>query len=109
MSLHKEGLGVGASSTAQDWTGGAGMLLAQGTFGGATLALEISADGGSTYVELAGGIGTAGENVPLAMDEPGAVNFSAPPCKIRATTTGGSGTDIDVYLLPIYDRHGAAR
>lgn len=38
--------------TAITWPGGQGQLCAQGTFGGGTLALQFSLDGGTTWTAL---------------------------------------------------------
>lgn len=103
MELKWEALEGAESSTAFAWPGGPGTLVAQGTWGGATLSLEISADGGSTWVPLPIGVSEAGEPVPLALSDDAAVNFNVARCSMRATTSGGTGTDLDVYVGRTYE------
>lgn len=67
-----------------DWPGGQGMWFVRGTFGGATLQLQISDDGGTTPLDIDGAVLTSNGGFTMAL----------PAYKIRAVITGGSGVSV---------------
>ena len=83
-----------ATGTWKDWPGGTGVFIAGGTFGGSTIALEI--DTSLTGAGDAGAVrnlaGTA-----LSLTAAGALSFELPPCRIRASITGGAGVSANAH------------
>lgn len=63
------------------WDGGRGSFMAEGTPGGATLALEVRGPNG-------GGIPVGADTTFAAL--PGIGNFDLPPCRIRCAVAGGT-------------------
>lgn len=72
---------------------GDGSIQVRGTFGGATATLQGSNDGVNWFTlnDPAG--------APVTLTAPGLVQFIERPWKVRLTTSGGSGTNIDAFLL----------
>ena len=70
-----------ATGGAFTWRGGDGSFLVAGTFGGATVSLQVLGPDGATFLD-------AGANTTLTA--PGIGNFRLPPGQIRAAVTGGS-------------------
>lgn len=83
---------------------GAGLsVFIQGTFGSATVTLQVSPDGGTTKYTAKDINGNdcittsqAYFNIPLAI---GGTNDDAP--KLYALTAGGSGTNINIYTFDL--------
>jgi hypothetical protein len=73
------------------YAGGVALIQCAGTWDGALIHLQVSADGGTTYTNLRDENGFAAD---------GAAVFDLPVCWIRlnASNTGAS-TDVDVSLL----------
>lgn len=73
---------VNASATgaAQYWASGKGVLSVVGTFGGATLQLQMLGPDGSTWINVATASFTAN----------GAIVVELPPSRLRMTVTGGT-------------------
>lgn len=71
------------SSDAVQWNGGAGTFSAWGTWNGATVSLEWSPDGGTTWIAV-GSASTFTEN--------GLAKFSLGVGHIRATLSNAGGT-----------------
>lgn len=65
-----------------------------GTFGGATVTVQGSNDGGTTWATLSDDQGTA-----LAVTAATLALIAQNPRSIRVITSGGTGTDVDVYLI----------
>lgn len=63
------------------WPGGEGMFVVAGTFGGATVALEVLGPDNATWIN-AGADGT--------LTAAGVCAFSLPQGQIRASVTGGT-------------------
>lgn len=103
---------VELSNSDQSWTikwpamgnadTGSGVNMAQfpdrtfgvnGTFGGATVVLEGSMDG-TVYVGLQDFKGNA-----VTLTSAGVVLVAECPLLVRARTSGGSGTNVDAYLV----------
>jgi L-fucose isomerase-like protein len=61
---------------------GAFTVQASGTFGGATVALQVSLDGGTTYTAVDDGSFTAAK----------VINLDVGKCKARLATSSASGT-----------------
>lgn len=70
-----------------------GSIQAIGTFASATVTLEGSNDG-TNWVTLTDPAGD-----PVTLTTAGLVMFLPRTWKIRVTTSGGSGTDVDVFIL----------
>lgn len=88
-----------ATAQAEDVTGtgvsapaGRSMLYAYGTWGGTSLAVQISADG-TNWLSLETN-GTFTENAAREVAIPKG-------CKLRAVTTGGSSAAVSVRVRPI--------
>jgi hypothetical protein len=74
-------------SAAQDWPSGPGNVFAYGTFGGGTVALEASPDGGTTWVTVQDVAGAA-----VSFTANGNKNVSlGPGLKLRGNLSGGAG------------------
>jgi hypothetical protein len=71
------------NSDAFDWPSGKGTLRASGTFNGATVKLQASFDGGTTWID-------AGADATFTA--PGLANFSLGPCKLRGVLSGAGGS-----------------
>lgn len=71
----------------------AGFMQVTGTFGGGTVKLQGSNEG-STWVDLKDLTGTA-----IGITTAGGVEFTASARYIRPLITGGSGDDVDVYII----------
>jgi hypothetical protein len=68
-----------------------GTVQADGDFGGGTLSLEVSSDGGTTYTN-------GGESVQLTAE--GLFNFTLPSegLLVRLDLTGATSPDIDWWI-----------
>lgn len=71
------------SGSAMDWPSGLGNVRCTGTFDGATVTLESSSDGGSTWLPV---------GADATFTEAGQANFSLGPCKLRGTVSGAGGS-----------------
>lgn len=69
-------------------------MCAQGTWGSATLVIEGSFDGGTTWHTLSDFNGNALSKTANAVD-----SIAENALLIRPQTSGGTSTDIDVYIL----------
>ncbi len=72
--------GAGAAT---GWGGGPGVFMAAGTFGGATVALQVLGPDGATWFD----VGT-----DTTLTAPGGGTFNLPPARIRANVTAGPPT-----------------
>ena len=70
-----------------------GSIQVVGTFGGATIVLQGSNDG-TNWVTLTDEIQS-----PVSFTSAGLKMFLPRVWKIRPTTSGGTGTDLDVYVI----------
>ena len=71
------------------WGGGDGSLQVFGTFDGATVSIQASLDGGTTYSTLVNG----------DLTESSIVNIALVSCLIKAAISGAGGsTSISVYI-----------
>lgn len=70
-----------ATGSAVMWNGGRGQLQVSGTFGGATVTLQILGPDGATYLSV---------GADAALTDVGVVNFDLPPGLIRAHVASGS-------------------
>lgn len=74
-----------ATGDAIDWPGGRGNFsVYAGTFSGATVKLSWSPDGGSTYLDV-----DASGDTFVTKTAVGSGNFDLPPCRLKATVSGG--------------------
>jgi hypothetical protein len=83
-------------STAALQTTGTVNVAAFGTFGGGTLTIQASYDGGSTYFALTDANGAAG-----AFTADGAYNIEVGEADIRFTLAGATSPNIDVVVTGI--------
>lgn len=84
---------VNASATGgyQYWAGGKGVLSVVGTFGGATLQLEMLGPNGTTPIAIPTASFTAN----------GAIVVELPPSRLRMTVTGGTPSGLFASLQAI--------
>lgn len=66
-----------------------------GTFGGATVGLQLLGPGGSTWIDVRDGTGV------LAFTSAGAVLVSLPAGTVRAMITGGTGVALSARLRSV--------
>lgn len=78
-----------ATGSAVDWTGGPGSLFVYGTWNGATVKLQASPDGGTTWIDVPT---DAANSSPLSLTANGICNFVLGPCKLRAAISGAGGS-----------------
>jgi len=81
-----------ATGPARTWNGGRGQFKTVGTFGGATVTLQILGPDGTTWLSL-------GEEA--AFTAPGVVNFDCPPGQLRAQVSGGSPSGLYAEVASI--------
>jgi len=88
-TLVVEALNSDGNSSAWDHLGGDAGVAVQGDFGSGTVKLQLSMDGGTTYVDVDSTTaqGTAAFTCGLKF----------PPCKLRVNISGSSSPDVDVY------------
>jgi hypothetical protein len=80
-----------------DWPGGRGTFSVwAGTFSGATVKLQWSMDGGTTWQDV-----DASGDTYVTKTAVGSGNFELPICKIRAAITGGPPSGIYASALRI--------
>ena len=70
-----------ATGSAKTWSGGRGQFKALGSFGGATVTLQILGPDGATWLSLGS---------DAALTAAGVANFDAPSGQLRAAVNGGS-------------------
>lgn len=70
-----------ATGAGQNWRGGKGSFLVAGTFGGATVSLQVLGPDKTTWTDV-------GVDTTLTAGPGG--NFELPPCQLRAAVSGGS-------------------
>ena len=85
-----------ATGTSTTWKGGAGLAVAQGTFGSGSFTVEASFDAGSNWITLADETGTA-----VALTAEGTLTFALPPCSVRGLLSGSTAATVEFALLPI--------
>lgn len=74
-------------SPLQEWEGGYGEFMAYGTPGGSTIALEMSPDGGTTFIPVLMPNGGAACSHAANGSKP----FDMPRCQLRVNVAGGAG------------------
>ena len=79
-----------AEGAAFDWDGGVGSFVGWGTWGSGTSKLQMSPDGGTTWIDV-------GTDVTLTDDGMG--NFQLGPCKIRGDLSGSTGATLSAWVL----------
>lgn len=77
----------------QNMQGLAGSVQVTGTFGGATVALQVSNDG-TNFVTLKDGIGNN-----ITFSSAGIAEFSTAALYIKPTSSGGSGDNVTVTVV----------
>lgn len=91
-----EALTEADTAIAADFSGGIGFISVYGTFGGATVTIQISVDGGVTYIT------PDADNAPngCVFISNGVCQFDFPRCKIKPIASGGSSQDVDIKISP---------
>ena len=82
------------SSSEFDWPGGKGTYMARGTWDGATVTLEMSADG-DNFIS----VGTDAELTAV-----GAGGFDVSGCKLRVTMSSAGTSSVTAYIM--HNRQG---
>jgi hypothetical protein len=77
----------------QNMQGLAGSVQVTGTFGGATIALQVSNDG-TNYATLKDGTGTA-----ITFTAAGTAEFSTAALFVKPTSTGGTADNVTVTVI----------
>tara|TARA_Y100000004_G_C8899258_1_gene405591 strand:- start:374 stop:685 length:312 start_codon:yes stop_codon:yes gene_type:complete len=78
------------STSSLNWDGGKGQVMASGTWDSATLQLESSPDGGTTWI-------SCGDECKLS--DSGMFNFDLNPCNVRLTVaSAGGSTSLNVWI-----------
>lgn len=77
-----------ANSDAIVWKGGTGLLVATGTWGSGTIAVQISPDGGTTWIGL----------TSITMTANGTKEFTAPAAKLRLALTGATNPSLTAWV-----------
>lgn len=83
-----ETLSVDGNSSEVAWGGGLGTLVAEGTFGTGTVALQVSIDEGTTWITYTGSGMTSSE----------VEQFQIGPCMLRANLAGATSPTIRVRI-----------
>jgi hypothetical protein len=83
------------NGAAFDWQGGRGVFAAFGTFGGGTVALQWTPDGGTDWLAV-----DASGNTFVTFTANGAGGFELPPCQIRAVLTGATAPLLTATAAP---------
>lgn len=87
-------LTASGSTSSVRWSGVyLGHFYAHGTFGGGTLTLQYSVDGGSTWLTA--------DSENLVFTAAGSNNFQLPHCLVRITLSGATDPDIDTGVAKI--------
>jgi len=81
-----------ATGTAKSWAGGRGAFAVAGTFGGATVTLQILGPDGTTWI----GLGT-----DAALTAAGIVGFECPAGQLRAAVSGGSPSGLHAQVASL--------
>lgn len=82
-----------SSTTAVAWPGGLGNFVCQGTFDTCTVKLEVSVDGGTTYLEF------DSTNTTVTAAAVVAVTAGRGLYRVTVSSVGGS-TSVSAYLTP---------
>jgi len=86
-------LNANGNTQTLDWYGADGTLFASGGFGGGTVSMAISCDGGLTWFNAKNSDG-----VDLALTAAGAFNFSMGNCKVRGVLSGATGPAVTISI-----------
>ncbi|VVE74120.1 hypothetical protein PCA31118_04684 [Pandoraea captiosa] len=85
-----------ATGQSVDWPGGNGACFAEGTFGGATLTLQILSPNGTWM--------TLGNQTTFTAN--GVAGFTAPAGQVRMQITGGTPSAVYAYVVGIPTNNG---
>lgn len=80
-------LTTNSTTPAFDWLGGQGLLIVEGTLGGATITLQYSLDVGVTWSTL---------DSTVVLTALSSVVFNLPAGKIRAVVSGGTAASLTI-------------
>lgn len=83
--------GGAVTSPTQYFRGGVAFWAVAGTFGSATVVLQILAPDNATWLPVTGSSVTAA----------GYATFNLPPCTVRAVTSGGTASSISATLTRV--------
>lgn len=85
------------SGVTKDWGGGPGILFVSGTFGGATVSLQVMGPKGDLWFDV---------GPECTKTAPGIGGFDLPAGNIRAVVSGGAGADVHADVRPLGTRRG---
>lgn len=88
VGSHAETLTADGAASSVAWQGGEGTLIAYGTFGSGTVALQFSPDNGNTWIDA---------GVSLTADGHGAFDLPA-GVSLRANLSGASSPSVNVSI-----------
>lgn len=88
-TILKQAISADGNSSAIDFLGGGGWFTAQGDFGGGTVTLQFSNDGGTTYSAI--------DSLTTLTADGGSV-FDLPPCKLRINTAGSTSPNLIAWV-----------
>ena len=77
-----------ADSAEITWPGGAGILAAEGTWDSGTIKVQISPDGGTTFVDL----------TDISITADGTKTFIAPPGQLKLNLAGATTPALDAWV-----------
>ena len=77
------------NSNTVEWTGGRGVFVAYGTFGGGTYTLQWTPDDGTTWLNVDQGTDTF-----CTLTAPGSGGFELPFCQLRCVLTGATSPSV---------------
>ena len=86
-------LTANGASTPAPWSGGVGTVAAWGTFGGGTIALQMSVDNGVTWMN----VDRSGDSY-VSFSAPGNGGFQLGLCQLRFNLTGATSPNVWVAL-----------
>lgn len=86
---------ITATTAGQFFAGGIATAAVSGTFNSATVALQASFDGGTTYIAV-------GDDVSFTANGMG--NVELPECMVRFAVSGGTPSSMTGYVSAAYSR-----
>ena len=92
MSFTKvlDGQTANGNSSSYDWNKGEGQVVVSGTFDTSTVKLQMSPDGGTTWVDVGS---------DSTFTAAGAAGFALNSCKVRVNVSSvGASTDVDAWI-----------
>lgn len=92
-SIKAEGISSDSSTDSWRHRGDLASVVVQGTFDSGTATLEMSVDGGTTWVAV--------DSSNAALTANGVFNTTLGECLLRVTLSGSTSPDLDVYYTDV--------